>query len=84
MPFYPSKVLQAREHASTPYTSVVFSLDSHLSPSRNWERVTTKVLGPLFKQLRTLDLKSKIFLINQGMNSLSYEIIKAIIKSAKI
>ncbi len=26
MPFYPSKVLQARERASTPYSSVVFYL----------------------------------------------------------
>ncbi len=38
-PFYPSKVLWARERALTPYSSVVFSLDSHLSRSRNWERV---------------------------------------------
>jgi len=39
MPFYPSKVLQAREYAPTPYSSVVFSLDSHLSPSKSWEHV---------------------------------------------
>ncbi len=37
-PLYPFKVLRVREHASTPYSSVVFSLDSHLSPSRSWER----------------------------------------------
>jgi len=37
MPLYPSKVLQARERAPTSYSSVVFSLDSHLSPSRSWE-----------------------------------------------
>jgi hypothetical protein len=28
----PLKVLQARECAPTPYFSVIFSLDSHLSP----------------------------------------------------
>jgi hypothetical protein len=38
-PFYPSKVLRTKECASTPYSSVVFSLDSHLSPSRSWEHV---------------------------------------------
>jgi hypothetical protein len=38
-PLYPSKVLRVKEHASTPYFFVVFSLDSHLSPSRSWERV---------------------------------------------
>jgi len=38
-PFYPSKVLRAKECASTPYSFVVFYLDSHLSPSRSWERV---------------------------------------------
>jgi hypothetical protein len=39
MPFYPSKMLQAKERASTPYSFVVSSLDSHLNPSRSWERV---------------------------------------------
>jgi hypothetical protein len=39
MPLYPFKVLRVREHVSIPYSSVVFSLDSHLSPSRSWERV---------------------------------------------
>jgi hypothetical protein len=39
MPFYPFKVLRAKECAPTPCSSVFFSLDSHLSPSRNWERV---------------------------------------------
>jgi hypothetical protein len=38
-PFYPSKVLRDKECASTPYSSIVFSLDSHLSPSRSWERI---------------------------------------------
>jgi hypothetical protein len=32
MPFYPSKVLRARERAPTLYSFVVSSLDSHLSP----------------------------------------------------
>jgi hypothetical protein len=36
-PLYPSKVLRAKERAPTPYFSNVFSLDSHLSPSRSWE-----------------------------------------------
>jgi hypothetical protein len=44
-PLYPSKVLQAKECAPTPYSSVVFSLDSHLSPSRSWEHV---IIGPMF------------------------------------
>jgi hypothetical protein len=38
-PLYPSKMLRAREWAPTHYSSVVFSLDSHLSPSRSWEHV---------------------------------------------
>jgi hypothetical protein len=36
-PLYPSKVLQTRECALIPYSSTVFNLDSHLSPSRSWE-----------------------------------------------
>jgi hypothetical protein len=36
---YPSKMRRARECASTPYSFVVFSFDSHLSPSRSWEHV---------------------------------------------
>ncbi len=43
MPLYPSKVLRARERAPTPYSSIVFSLDSHLSPSRSWEHVRCNV-----------------------------------------
>jgi len=35
MPLYPPKVLRGREHASTPCSSIVFSLDSHLGPLRN-------------------------------------------------
>jgi len=34
-PLYPSKVLQAREHAPVPYSSVIFSLNSHLNPLRS-------------------------------------------------
>jgi hypothetical protein len=34
-PLYPSKVLQAREHAPTPNSSVVFSLNSHLNLPRS-------------------------------------------------
>ncbi len=33
----PLKVLWVREHASTPPSSAVFYLDSHLNPSRSWE-----------------------------------------------
>ncbi len=40
-PLYPSKVLQTKEGASTPYSSIVFSLHSHLSLSRSWECVNT-------------------------------------------
>jgi hypothetical protein len=43
MPFYPSKVLWVREHAPTLYSSIVFNLDSRLSPSKSWERI--KSLG---------------------------------------
>ncbi len=39
-PLYPSKVLWTKECASTPCYFVVFCLDSHLSLSRGWERVT--------------------------------------------
>jgi hypothetical protein len=39
MPLYPSKVLQTRELAPSLYSSIVFNLDSHLSPSRSWECV---------------------------------------------
>ncbi len=39
MPLYPSKVLRARERALTFCSSIVFYWDSHLSPSRSWERV---------------------------------------------
>jgi hypothetical protein len=35
MPIYPLKLLQARERAPTPCFSVVFNLDSHLSPLRS-------------------------------------------------
>jgi hypothetical protein len=38
-PFYPSKVLRTKERASTIYFYGVFSLHSHLNPSRNWEHV---------------------------------------------
>jgi hypothetical protein len=40
MALYPSKVLQTKDRASTPYSPVVFSLDSHLNPSRSWEHVS--------------------------------------------
>jgi hypothetical protein len=36
---YPSKVPWIKERAPTPYFFDVFSLGSHLSPSRSWERV---------------------------------------------
>jgi hypothetical protein len=39
MPLYPSKVLRAKEHALILCSFIVFNLDSHLSPSRSWERV---------------------------------------------
>jgi hypothetical protein len=38
-PLYRSIVLQAKERAPTPYSSIVLVWDSHLSPSRSWERV---------------------------------------------
>jgi hypothetical protein len=36
MPLYP-KVLRAKEHAPAPYSSVIFTLDSHLSLLRSLE-----------------------------------------------
>jgi len=44
-PLYPSKVLRARERAPTPCSSAVFVWESHLSPSRSWERVTYHIGG---------------------------------------
>jgi len=39
------EVLQTRERASTPYLSVVFTLDSRLSLSRSWDRIIHGVYG---------------------------------------
>jgi hypothetical protein len=44
----------------------------------------TNSLGPPFKQLKAHDLKFGISLINWGVNDLSYEIMKALIKFAKM
>jgi hypothetical protein len=38
-PLYPSKVLQAKEHAPTPYFSIFFNLDSHLNLARSRQHV---------------------------------------------
>jgi hypothetical protein len=35
-----SKVLRAKECASTLYFFVIFNLDSHLNPLRSWEHVS--------------------------------------------
>jgi hypothetical protein len=49
-PLYPSKVLRAKENAPTLYSSVVFSLDSHLNPSKSWDHVNLScVLSPKAK-----------------------------------
>jgi len=37
------QVLWARERIPTPPSSVIFHLDSHLSPSRSWECVTWSI-----------------------------------------
>jgi hypothetical protein len=39
-PLYPSKCCELGSVPPTPHSSVVFHLDSHLSPSRSWECVT--------------------------------------------
>ncbi len=57
MPLYPSKVLRAKERASTPYSSIVFSLG--LTPSTSGECVShpkTKhtTMQKLFVQLNVL------------------------------
>jgi hypothetical protein len=44
-PLYPFKMLWAREHAPTPYSSVVFSLDSHFRASRSWEHLMIMLLA---------------------------------------
>ncbi len=49
-PLYPFKVLQTKDCASILYSFVVFSLDSHLSPSRNWECIIfTMSIIPIYK-----------------------------------
>jgi hypothetical protein len=47
-PLCPSKRLRVKERASTLYSFVVFNLDSHLSPSRRWERVNLTFLQSSF------------------------------------
>jgi hypothetical protein len=49
MPFYPFKVMWAKERASTPYSSFVFTLNSHLSLSKS--------LGVRHKDLENLRLE---------------------------
>jgi len=63
MPLYPSKVLQARECALTPYSFVVFSLDSHLSPLRN--------LGVRHLVIRSETYKTKFGIVTQTMGRLN-------------
>jgi hypothetical protein len=72
MPLYPSKVLQAKEHALTPYSSVVFSLDSHLSPSRSWERINRRELTKLYRVNIPNDNNTK------GLKLLTYVVIDII------
>ncbi len=48
-PLYPFKVLWTRECAPTPYSSIVFSLDSHLSPSRSWKRIKLNLVAKSLK-----------------------------------
>jgi hypothetical protein len=43
-PVYPSKVLQAKERALIIYSSIIFSLDSHLNPSRNLRNTSTNLI----------------------------------------
>ncbi len=64
MPLYPSKVLRARERALTLYFFAVFSLDSHLSPSRSQERIKLHPSPPI------LCLEQTIFLLNPKMAQL--------------
>ncbi len=49
----PLKVLWVRERVPTPPSSVVFHLDSHLSPSRSWECV---IVGSLLVHKRTTSI----------------------------
>jgi hypothetical protein len=67
MPFYPSKVLRAKERASTSYFSDVFNLDSHLNPLRSWERIIVGFLDEitctfdhLLTQLALIGLRVKM------------------------
>jgi len=64
-PLYPSKVLQTRQHAPTPYFSIVFSLDSHLSPSRSWEHAPM----PHLKLLKNMLLGHFFWKRNKNCNS---------------
>jgi hypothetical protein len=57
MALYPSKVLQAKERALILYSFVDFSLDSHLSPPRSWERVICKRIEKFSERLGTISLR---------------------------
>jgi hypothetical protein len=55
-PLYPSKVLRTKEGAPILYSFVVFCLDSHLNPLRNWERVKCKTKA-LSNHVALIDIK---------------------------
>jgi hypothetical protein len=59
MPLYPSKMLRVREHALTFYSSAIFNLDSHLSPSRSWERVNEAWMGFALAHMEHVHMASK-------------------------
>jgi len=59
-PLYPSKVLQAREHASTPYSSIVFCLGLTFESfkelgARHWTLLNLEMLNFLLKKDSTIE-----------------------------
>jgi hypothetical protein len=72
-PLYPFIVLRARECAPIPYLPLFSVWDSHLSPSRSWECVTSHVL--LFfvveenTKLCIIMLRKLHFFTKHGMHS---------------
>jgi len=52
-------MLRVKEHASIPYSSVVFHLGSHFSPSKSWECVIDKKTKKIEKNEKKICFKNK-------------------------
>jgi hypothetical protein len=60
--------MQAKERASTPYSSVVFYLDSHLSPSKSSERIS---VHRIIEQMWKVDIKNQVKIVQLLKASIS-------------